>query len=135
MGREARCAAPKSLLDKLGVKTGARVCARGLTDAAFARDLAARLGADPAGALRGRFDAIIAQLDSPRDLAALPALRDHLEPSGMLWLIAPKGKTSRLPESVLREAFLAAGLVDVKVAAFSPTHTAVKVVIPKARRA
>jgi hypothetical protein len=45
------------------------------------------------------------------------------------------GKTSPLPESLLRDAFLTAGLVDVKVAAFSPTHTAVKVVIPKARRA
>ena len=39
-------------------------------------------------------------------------------------------KNSPLPEALLRQEYLAAGLVDVKVAAFSPTHTAVKLVIP-----
>jgi hypothetical protein len=126
---------PKSLLDKLGLKAGTRVCLRGNLDQTFARDLAARLGAAPAATLRGRFDAIVAQFETPADLASLDALRAHLEPDGMLWLIAPKGKSSPLPEALLREAFLAAGLVDVKVAAYSPTHTAVKVVIPRAARA
>jgi hypothetical protein len=126
---------PKSLLDKLGVKAAARVCVRGITDANFVRELEAHVSAPPARVLRGRFDAIFAQLDTPADLAALERLRAHLLPEGMLWLIAPKGKGSPLPEALLRRAYLAAGLVDVKVAAFSPTHTAVKVVIPLAQRA
>jgi hypothetical protein len=125
---------PKSLLDKLGVKAGMRVCVRGI-DARIAQDLRERLGTQPATALRGRFGAIFAQIDEPKALASLPTLRDHLDPDGMLWLIAPKGKSSPVPEAMLRQAFLAAGLVDVKVAAYSATHTAVKVVIPRASRA
>ena len=121
-------------MDKLGVKNGTRVCVRGVSDSAFLHDLARLLGSAPSTALRGSFAAIFAQLDAPRDLAMLDDLRAHLEPDGMLWLIAPKGRTSPLPEAMLREAYLAAGLVDVKVAAFSPSHTAVKVVIPLARR-
>jgi hypothetical protein len=39
-----------------------------------------------------------------------------------------------MSENHIRDAALAAGLVDVKVARFSATHSALKLVIPKARR-
>jgi hypothetical protein len=125
---------PKPLLAKLGIKRGMRVCLRGPLEADFVRDVATLLDDAPATTLRGRFAAIVARLDAPAELATLATLRAHLEPAGMLWLIAPKGKSSPVPEAVLRQAYLAQGLVDVKVAAFSPTHTAVKVVIPVAQR-
>jgi hypothetical protein len=39
-----------------------------------------------------------------------------------------------LNENHVREAALDAGLVDVKVARFSATHSALKLVVPKAKR-
>jgi hypothetical protein len=81
---------PKTLLEKLGIEAGMRVCVRAVDDATLIGDLSARLGDTPVTALRGRFDAILAQFDAPADLRQLDALREHLEPDGMLWLIAPK---------------------------------------------
>jgi hypothetical protein len=121
---------PKSLLDKLGVANGQRVCVRGIADAEFLAELTERLGTAPARACRATYDTIFAGFETARDLAALPDLRRHLAPAGALWLIAPKGKGSPVPERELRAALLAADLVDVKVASFSATHTAVKAVIP-----
>jgi hypothetical protein len=130
-----RSYAHRSLMDKLGVKPGMRACVRRITDAAFLRDLRERLGAAPSTALRGRYDAIIAGIADVRDFATIGTLRAHLRPTGMLWLIAPKGKGSPVPERALQGAILAHGLVDVKVASFSETHTAVKAVIRVAERA
>jgi hypothetical protein len=125
---------PKSLIDKLGVKPGLKVYVSRIADTAFLADLEVRLGQKPATACLGSYDLIFAGFESSRDLLSLAKLRDHLEPNGALWLIAPKGKNSPLPESELRTAMFAAKLVDVKVASFSPTHTAVKAVIPAAQR-
>ena len=50
-----------------------------------------------------------------------------------MWVVYPKGRTDPSEVDVL-EAGKAAGLVDVKVARFSETHTALKFVIPVARR-
>jgi hypothetical protein len=44
-----------------------------------------------------------------------------------------KGR-KELNENHVREAALDAGLVDVKVARFSETHSALKLVVPRARR-
>jgi hypothetical protein len=126
---------PKSLLDKLGVKPGLKVFISRIADPTFLADLEARLGQRPATACRGSYDLIFAGFESSRDLESIAKLRDHLEPNGAVWLVAPKGKNSPLPESELRAAMLAATLIDVKVASFSTTHTAVKAVIPVAQRA
>jgi hypothetical protein len=50
-----------------------------------------------------------------------------------LWIIYPKGQKS-VSESHVRSAGLKSGLTDIKVANFSSTHTALKFVIPKAKR-
>lgn len=125
---------PKSRIDKLGIKAGMRVYAFGLPDETFAAELAQRLGAAPEKAARGRFDAILRGLETPRDLSALTKLRQRLAPDGALWLVYRKGKDAPLPERAVREALLEAELVDVKVVAFSDSHTAVKAVIPLALR-
>jgi hypothetical protein len=44
-----------------------------------------------------------------------------------------KGR-KELNENHVRDAALDAGLVDVKVARFSATHSALKLVVPKAKR-
>jgi len=50
-----------------------------------------------------------------------------------LWIVYPKGPKDITENDVLA-AGRKAGLKDVKVAGFSPTHTALKFVIPAARR-
>ena len=53
--------------------------------------------------------------------------------AGALWAVWAKGR-KELNENHVRDAALAAGVVDVKVARFSPTHSALKLVVPKAKR-
>ena len=130
-----RSYAHRSLLDKLGIKPGMGTCLRGAFDDAFVADLTERIGSEPARTARGRYDAIVALFDDLRALSTLPALREHLEPAGMLWCIAQKGKATPVPWSALQRAILDAGLVDVKIASFSETLTATKAVIPVAQRA
>ncbi len=128
-----RIRSPKSLIDKLGITPGARVAVLGVTDAAFWIQLRVRTGDIALARARPGTDAILLQVKAPRDLARLGPLHRRIKPDGAIWVVAPKG------DPVVREADVlaggkAAGLVDVKVAAFSPTHTAHKFVIPVARR-
>jgi hypothetical protein len=130
-----RSYAHRSLLDKLGIKPGMRTCLRGAFDDAFVLDVTERAGAAPVRSARGRYDAIVALFDDLRTLGTIAALREHLEPAGMLWCVAQKGKATQVPWSELQRAILDAGLVDVKIASFSDTLTATKAVIPVAQRA
>jgi hypothetical protein len=50
-----------------------------------------------------------------------------------VWVVWRKGVPD-LKEDHVRAAARTSGLVDVKVVAFSPTHSALKLVIPKATR-
>jgi hypothetical protein len=66
-------------------------------------------------------------------------LAQALEPAGSLWVVFPKKPFAaqlRFPYLWLdvQKAGLAAGLVDNKVAAFSPRLTALRFVVPLARR-
>ena len=63
----------------------------------------------------------------------LARLKKLLQPAGAVWVIRPKGTSAIMDVDVIA-AGKAAGLADVKVAAFSPTHTAEKLVIPVALR-
>lgn len=64
-------------------------------------------------------------------LAHLPRLKAALAPNGALWLSWPK-KAAKVPtdldDNVIREDGLAAGLVDVKVAAVDPIWSGLKFV-------
>lgn len=57
----------------------------------------------------------------------------HLKRDGAIWVIRPKGVTA-ITEADVMKAGKSAGLVDVKVARFSDTHTAEKFVIPLRNR-
>ena len=125
-----RIANPPSLLDKLGVQDGTTIVVLDVTDGGFQAELADRKvkvkKSGPAGV-------VIWGVDDSADLARLPALIDWIRPDGALWAVWAKGR-KELNENHVREAALDAGLVDVKVARFSPTHTALKLVVPKAKR-
>lgn len=128
----SRIASPKSRVEKLGVKPGARVSVIGLNDPAFIRELQTA-GADVSLRARQRSDQIYVGIESAGDLARFAALLPSLAPDGAIWGIRRKGLADA-SEAATMAAAKAAGLVDVKVARFSETHTAEKFVRPLATR-
>ncbi|MBI3976233.1 MAG: DUF3052 family protein [Armatimonadetes bacterium] len=128
-----RIRSPKSLIDKLGITPGARVAVLGVTDAPFWAQLRARTRDISMARPRPGTDVIMLQVSSPRDLTRLRSLQGRITREGAIWVVAPKG-ASAVREADVLTGGKAAGLVDVKVAAFSSTHTAHKFVIPLARR-
>jgi hypothetical protein len=121
---------PPTLMDKLDVKPGARVAVLGVEDEQFRSDLRRRAGEIVE---RGPADIVIFGVDEMGDLPALGEMEDWIQPDGAIWAVWRKAR-KELTENHVREAALAAGLVDVKVARFSDTHSALKLVVPKARR-
>jgi hypothetical protein len=125
-----RIANPPSLLDKLGVQDGTTVVVLDVEDGAFTAELAGR---KVKVSKTGPADVVVWGLDESADLARLQALIDWIRPAGALWAVWAKGRKG-LNENHVRDAALDAGLVDVKVARFSSTHSALKLVVPKAKR-
>jgi hypothetical protein len=127
-----RIANPKSLLDKLGVKSGDSVSLLGSFPADFLADLKKRA----AVVLRGKSSSpcwVFLSAEKLSDLANVKAVSAKLKNAAAIWIVYPKGQKS-ITENDVRGAGLRAGLIDVKVASFNPTHTALKFVIPLARR-
>jgi hypothetical protein len=124
---------PPSLLDKLGVKPGHRVSLLNAGDAAFRAELAERAAEVVDGQPADGSDLIVVGIEDPAELPRLADLRRYLKPNGGIWVVSPKGRKD-LRDVDVYAAGKAAGLVDVKVAAFSASHTANKLVIPVAQR-
>ena len=124
--------APATLMEKLGIKAGQRVLIVGGLDEEFAQALKAA-GADVSTRKRGENDVIFLRADSDGDLGQLWPLQEQMKRNGAIWVIRPRGVKTITEMDVLNTG-KAAGLVDVKVARFSETHTAEKFVIPVANR-
>jgi hypothetical protein len=124
---------PKSVLDKLGVKPGHSVSVLGIRDAGFRADLGERGATISNGRAKTGSDLVFVGVTKLTDLARLEALRDAIAPAGGVWVVWEKGRRE-LNEDHVRAAALRVGLVDVKVVAFSATHSALKLVIPRTRR-
>ena len=125
---------PRGLLDKLGVKPGMRIAVLGVEDAEFLDQLTARAGAPDKSIDAGDLDIILSEADIHDDLLRLAELRSALKPAGAIWVVSPKGKGIEVRDVDVMAAARDAGLVDNKVASFSATHTALRLVIPKADR-
>ena len=130
----AKISHPPSLLDKLGVKPGMTISVIGLPDEGFIQQLRSRVGDLMLGRPAPGSDLVLYEADEPAALAALPSLRSAIKPGGAVWVISPKGKGAPIRDVDVIAAAREAGLVDVKVASFSNTHTAAKLVIPVAQR-
>ena len=124
--------APATLMEKLGIKPGQRVLIVGTLELEF-RDALKRAGADVSTRKQGENDVIFLRADSDGDLGQLWPLQEHMKRDGAIWVIRPRGGKTITEADVLNTG-KAAGLVDVKVARFSETHTAEKFVIPVAKR-
>jgi hypothetical protein len=124
----------RSLIDKLGVKPDASVALLGITDETFMQQLRGRTRDIAALRLKKNLDFIFLSSESLQELRQLERLRGHLKSNGAIWIVSTKGKQARIKDLDVIAAAKQAGLVDNKVVSFSATHTALKLVIPVARR-
>jgi hypothetical protein len=122
---------PPSRLDKLGVKPGLAVRLAGDFAPDFLEELRSRSAAPPEG--RSKADLVFFAAQTASDLSKVAALAAGMKPDGAIWVVYPKG-IAAIREIEVLNAGRAAGLKDVKVAAFSPTHTSLKFVVPVEKR-
>jgi hypothetical protein len=122
------------LLDKLGVKPGSRVAILGVEDPSFRTLLAERTMDVTEGRPLPDTDLIFLAADSIDELLQIGKLQRSLRPNGAIWVVSRKGRAATLRDVDVIDAAKAVGLVDNKVASFSDTHTALRLVIPLARR-
>ena len=124
----------RTLLEKLGVRSGQRIAAVNVSDAGFLDEVSRTAGGSISTVLRGTYDLIFLQVNEPHDLERIPKAASHLRGTGALWIFHPKGKSAAVKEAAVRTVYLACGVVDNKVSAFTETHTATRCVIPRAKR-
>jgi hypothetical protein len=122
------------LLDKLGVRPGKRVALIEIDDNEIRALLAERTSDITEGRPRPDTDIVLLGADSTEALAPLESLARRIRPNGAIWVVSRKGKAATLHDVEVIDAARAAGLVDNKVVSFSATHTALRLVIPVARR-
>jgi len=128
------------LLDKLGIRPGMRVAIVGDLDddetaRSFRAELVDRTSDITDGPPKSDSEIVLLAADSTAELAAaLPGLRARIRPNGVIWVISRKGKSATLRDVDVIAAAIEHGLVDNKVVSFSPTRTALRLVIPVALR-
>ncbi|MEO8461700.1 MAG: DUF3052 family protein [Chloroflexota bacterium] len=122
------------LLDKLGVRPDARVAIIAIDDVEIRPLLAYRTTDVTEGWPLPDTDLILMGVDAPAELSILARLRAQLRPAGAIWVVSRKGREATIRDIEVMAAARAAGLVDNKVASFSATHTALRLVIPVADR-
>ena len=118
----------RPLLDKLGVKPGAKIAIVNLEDPGFIKLLRERTADIVVGKPRSKCDLVFMGADKLADLRRLDEVKRWIEPNGAIWVIRPKGGRSPLRDIDVIAGGLAAGLVDNKIASFSETHGAMRLV-------
>lgn len=124
---------PRSLLDKLGVQEGMKVVVINVDDADFLQQLERRVGSYSTRVSAGS-DVIVYGAENVTALERLETLKASLVSNGAIWIVHRKGKEATLRDVEVFAAGRRAGMVDNKVASFSATHTAERLVIPRADR-
>ena len=118
----------RPLLDKLGVKPGSKIAIVNLEDLGFIKQLKERTSDIVTGKPRSKVDLVFVGAEDAAGLRKLDELKTWIEPNGAIWVIRPKGGRSALRDTDVIDAGLAAGLVDNKIASFSDTHGAMRLV-------
>lgn len=121
------------LIDKLGVKAGQSVAVLGVESAQFLTDLTARVPEYSRGKRIADADLIFFSAEARGDLSQMDSLAGSIQKTGAIWVVYPKGQP-HIREIDVIQAGKAAGLTDNKVCSFSSTHTALRFVIPVAKR-
>ena len=124
---------PKSTVEKLGIKPGLKISTFRMADDTpmkGARHAAAQFA--DVKPLMGS-DVIFFGASSEGELTGIRKLLPSLARNGALWIVYPKGR-KEITELQVLNAGRAAGLYDIKVVSYSPTHTALKFVRPTDKR-
>ena len=124
---------PKTRLEKLGVKPNAGVSLLG----DFTEDFLVELRSTTKNVANGKVaegsELIFLGAATAKDLAQVAKLAKGVKGATSLWIVYPKGQKA-ITENDVIAAGRKAQLKDVKVVGFSPTHTALKFVLPVDRR-
>lgn len=123
----------RSLLDKLGIQAGQKIAVLGINDRPFLNGLKSRVPDFASATPSSRTGIVLFAAEAIADLARLKSLINAIERNGAIWVVYPKGQ-SHICEVDVIAAGKAVGLVDNKVCRFSDTHTALRFVIPLAKR-
>jgi hypothetical protein len=124
---------PKSRAQKLGVKSGMMVALVGSFDADFKKEIRAAARSISEGKISDGVELIFVALELAKDLTGVAKIAKSVKGAMGLWLVYPKGK-KEITETAVISAGRETGLKDVKVVGFSPTHTALKFVLPLDKR-
>jgi hypothetical protein len=124
---------PKSRIEKLGVKPETVVSLLGDFDAEFLEELARVTKSVGKGKVAAGSEWIFFAADSKENLSAVAKISKSMKGAAALWIVYPKGQ-KQITENDVLAAGRKSGLKDVKVVAFSSTHTALKFVIPLSQR-
>lgn len=124
---------PKSRIEKLGIKPGASVSLLGKFDAEFLAELGELTKSVNKDKVAPESDWIFLAAGSKESLGTLSKIFKTMKGATALWIVYPKGQKAITENDVL-VAGRKAGLKDVKVVGFSPTHTSLKFVIPVSDR-
>jgi hypothetical protein len=124
---------PKTRAEKLGVKAAMSVSLVGEFEAEFLRELRQVTKNIHDGKIDPSSELIFSSTDSTSQLATVSKITKSMNGATALWIIYPKGK-KEITENDVIAAGRKAGLKDVKVVGFSATYTALKFVIPLAKR-
>jgi hypothetical protein len=124
---------PKSTADKLGIKPGLRVSTVSMPSDGIMQDTRKAAAEFSDGKPLRDSDILFVGVATAAGLPKIKQLIPALATNGALWIVYPKGK-SEITEMQVLDAGRAAGLTDIKVVSYSPTHTALKFVRPRGKR-
>jgi hypothetical protein len=124
---------PKSRMEKLGIKVGAKVSLLGEFEGEFLREVLTLTKSVAKGKAALDSEHIFLASESKEDFAVISKITESMQGATGLWIVYPKGQ-KHITETDVLAAGRKCGLKDVKVVGFSPTHTALKFVIPLSSR-
>jgi hypothetical protein len=124
---------PKSRIEKLGIKPGAKVALLGKFHADFRDELKLLAGLVTRDKVAADAEAIFFAAESQKELSQVAKIAKSVKGAAELWIVYPKGQKN-ITENDVIAAGRKTGLKDVKVVGFSATHTALKFVIPLDKR-
>jgi hypothetical protein len=124
---------PKTLVEKLGVKSELKVSLLGAVDGESYKELREQTKNIFRSQIPADAELIFLGAESRNDLSQVKKIAKDLRGAAVLWIVYPKGQKT-ISENHVLAAGHEAGLKDVKVVGFSSTHTALKFVIPVSKR-
>jgi len=124
---------PKSRIEKLGIKPETKISLLGSFAPDFLAEISELTRSVSTGKAAPDVECVFFSAGSKQDLGGLSKISKSMKGAAALWIVYAKGQ-KHITENDVLAAGRKTGLKDVKVVGFSPTHTALKFVIPLARR-